>query len=240
MKKKDDAAKQIMLYVILLGIVAFALVYILGYRKYNEKADKLKNENADLQLKVAELKVYYDKEPEYKQGIENMEEAIDSMMEPFPAQVKSENVLMVAYECLMKADELQFKSISTVEEEVIHKIPTEVVLGANIEKYQYPLGFINDGTAYQLNTDYKGLKDCVNIINALDDRCTIKQITFTKQKEDNILEGTIEVNYYSVIGAGKKYVPVSIPDYKEGLEDIFNLKTDEELEEEAKNEEKKD
>ena len=58
-------------------------------------------------------------------------------------------------------------------------------------------------------------------------------IVYSKNETDNCLEGTIEVTYYYALGTGREYEEVDFKKYTAGLDDLFNLKTEEELAEEA-------
>ncbi len=238
--KGKDTAKMAMTYVILVGLIAFALVYFLGYKGYLNKADALRASNATLKERVNELAVFYEQVEENKKGIIEKTDAINGIIDTYPSNVKAEDVIMLAYKAFNDTKKLQYEGINVNEPSVIYSIPLSTVKAANIETYQSPLVFVENSSAYINKSDYEDMKTFVKTVLAENDKKTVKNITYKLLDTENILEGTIEVSAYYVLGTNKEYVPVKIPDYKSGVTDLFGLKSDEEwAEEQKKNEENK-
>lgn len=236
MNKKDSGAKKAMTYVLLLGLIACALVYFLIYRKYNDKADKLKASNVELNDRVKALEVVYNKSADYEKSIADMQDEIRRMLDEYPADVEEENMTMLAVES-MKTAVVDYKNMNITDKNVLLTIPADTVQAGGMEEFQNALSFVQQNACYVNTCDYFNLKDIVKTINGQADRNVIDTITYTKNKELNNLEGTIEVRFCSVAGTNKEYVPVNIKDYEAGTEDLFNLMNAEEWAEKQKQEE---
>ena len=239
MNKKENFQKKIMTYVALLGLAIVAAVYFLVFQKNMEKAEKIESSNRSLSTRVTQLKTYYDKQNENKKDIAVMEEQIDAMLSQYPADVREENILMVAIDSL-EDNEVDYKNITIGGREALKAIPLETVQNAGMEAYQNPIIFAQRKVGLVNSTNYFDLKDIISLINSSADKCTINNIVYSKNENDNCLDGTIEVTYYYALGTGREYEEVDFKKYTAGLDDLFNLKTEEELAEEAAAEESND
>ena len=239
MNKKDNFQKKIMTYVALLGLAIVIGVYFLVFQKNMEKAEKIENSNRSLSTRVTQLRTYYDKQNENKKDIAVMEEQIDAMLSQYPADVREENILMVAIDSL-KDNEVDYKNITIGGREALKAIPLETVQNAGMEAYQNPIIFAQRKVGLVNSTNYFDLKDIISLINSSADKCTINNMVYSKNDNDNCLDGTIEVTYFYALGTGREYEEVDFMKYTAGLDDLFNLKTEEELAEEAAAEESND
>ncbi len=219
---KKNSSKQVALYVALFGVLALVVVYFLVYKAYMDKAEQIKTSNIALTARVNELKKYYDELDLYNSEIEMMEEQIYAWLDEFPADVLEEDVLVLALDTERVAW-VNYSSINMGNKEALKVIPAETVVPSGIEELQQEIIFVKRTTSYVNEVDYENLKDVVKEINAQDDRVNISNITYGRNTETGLLEGTIEVTFYSVVGTGKEYVPQKLKDYKSGLEDLFNI-----------------
>lgn len=219
---KKSSSKQVAMYVALVGVLALVVVYFLVYKAYMDKAEQITASNATLSARVNELKEYYDDLDFYNGEIEMMENQIYTWFDEFPADVLEEDILVLALDT-EKVAWIDYSSINMGTKEALKVIPQETVAAAGIEELQQEIIFAQRTTSYVNEVDYENLKDVVKEINAQDDRLNISNITYGRNTETGLLEGTIEVTFYSVIGTGKEYVPQKLKDYESGLEDLFNI-----------------
>lgn len=217
---KKITAKQVMTYVAVLGLLVLLAVYFLVYKAYNDKADTVQASNASLNQRVSELKQFYDNMDTYNGEMELMQNQITAWLDEFPADVKEEDIIVLALDT-EKSAYVAYTNVNISEREALRTIPAATAAAAGMEDITQDLIIVQRKTAYVNITDYFNLKNCIRTINESDNRLAITNITYSKNKETEELEGTIEVTFYSVIGTGKEYIPQNLPDYISGLHDLF-------------------
>ena len=219
---KQDTAKKIMTYVLLLGALLLFAVYFLVYKKYNDMAAQINTSNIALAERVDELKQYYDNLNTYNAEMEMMQEQVNAWLDEFPADVKEEDIIVLALDT-EEAAYVAYTNINIQERKALRTIPASMVQPAGMENYTSDIVFVERKTSYVNTTDYFNIKNCVEVINNSDDRLVISNITYSENEETGLLDGTIEVTFYSVIGTGKEYVPQVLPEYESGLLNLFGI-----------------
>lgn len=218
MKKLSD--KKILTYIVVVGLLVFVAVYFLIYQKYHDKAVAIESQNAALEQRVSQLKQFYDDMDKNKAEISSMQQQVQEWLAEFPADVKEEDIIVMALETERDAA-VAYTNINIADREALRTIPASTVSLSGMENLTQDLIFVKRLTSYVNTTDYKNMKNVVQIINDSDNRLSISKITYSKNKETGLLDGTVEVTFYSVIGDGKVYEPQKLADYESGLEDLF-------------------
>ncbi|MBO5166966.1 MAG: hypothetical protein J6B90_10275 [Lachnospiraceae bacterium] len=219
---KKDTTQKIMTYVLLLGALLLFAVYFLVYKKYNDMAAEIETSNVALAERVNELKEYYDNLNTYNAEITMMQEQINAWLDEFPADVKEEDIIVLALDT-EEAAYVAYTNINIQDRQAMRTIPASMVQPAGMENLASDIIFVERKTSYVNTTDYFNIKNCVEVINNSDDRLVISNITYSENEETGLLDGTIEVTFYSVIGTGKEYVPQELPEYESGLLNLFGI-----------------
>ncbi len=219
---KGIGAKKISQYVTLLGVVLLVCVYFFVYKEYQNKSDALESSNNSLSQKVSELKIYYDNLSTYEEEMELMRTKINERLEEFPVDVKEEDMIALAIKSHEKA-EIYYNSINMAEREVLKFIPIEIVAGAGMEELQQEIAFVERTSTYVNSVDYTNLKECIKMINNMPERMVIENITYGRNKDTNLLDGSISVTFYSVSGTNREYIPQRLENYESGLANLFRL-----------------
>lgn len=229
---KSIDSKKIMYYVLLVGVLALIVVYFLVYKRYNDKTDKLTSENRTKSERVAVLKEYYDNKPMYEEQIAAMTDEINLKLAYIPTDVKEEDVLMLAVDT-MKYSVVAYTGINISDREPIYEIDRGVVGAAKIEGLSDTLTFVKRTANYVNNIDYYNMKQVVGQILASPYKKNISVISYTAnegssedtedKEEIEVLDGTISIQFFSVLGTGKPYVRPEIPEYEAGLFNIFGF-----------------
>lgn len=120
--KKDQ-----ILLLALVGVLLAALSYFLVFKPYTEKKDNLNKENDALQVRVDELQVLMDNKDEYIRKTEEMNTEIDGYYAKFPADVKTEDMIMLGVN-LADNSPLQVTSLDMREAVDIHHIGEGIVV----------------------------------------------------------------------------------------------------------------
>lgn len=226
---KKPTAKNVFGIVVLLGIVATALVYFLGFMKWNEEADSIHSANTQLKRRVDELYDHYQKIGEYNTQIELMIGEIDQLADCFPADVREEDAILLALQ--MREDTtIGYAGINIAERESLATVSRQVIANANMEQYSSELMFVQRVASYTEELTYEDLKSMVRTIHDCPYRRCLNRIMLQRDEEKNILQGTAEVTFYSLTGTGKEYREVDFAEYALGLQNLFGFTNEEEME----------
>lgn len=226
---KKINAKQVMTSVALLGLLGFIAVYVFVFQAYSAKAEEITRSNAVLSKRVNVLREYYNNMDNYNAEIADMQEQVKVWLDTFPADVKEEDIIVLALDTEKKAL-VNYSNINIGEREELTKIPAEVVKNAGMENLESELTFVKRQTSYVNETEYFSLKDCVETINNNSNRLAISNISYSSDEDNKLLlKGNIDVTFYSVVGTGKEYVPQKLPAYESGLPILFGYPSVEEI-----------
>lgn len=201
------------------GLVIVVMLYVFVFLNFQTKTEELERANAVKQKEVDELAEYYNNLPKYEADIKTMTEQMKDTLEQYPADVREEDILMLAVET-QKESAIGYDTIQMEEAEVVLDIPDTLVANADMEDYTQGMQFVSRHASYANNTTYADLKSVIQTIYDADDRIQIDNIMYTKE-EDGLLKGTIEMYFYSVNGTGKEYNPPEMEEYPAGTQDIF-------------------
>lgn len=216
-----NKSQTTMYVVILLSVLVCVLLHMYVASPKKEETAQLKSENDTLEIRVNKIKEYYDKMEEYRAEINSMTQEIQQMIFPFPADVKEEDMFMVAFQTQKDENLIGYKNISVNQREEIQTIDAKVVKDAKIEGLDGELVFRKRGVDYSNLTTYQCLKKAIEEIDKTDYDVAITNIVYAWDKEKELLDGVISCEYYSAIGTGKTYQELTLKDYPRGITDIF-------------------
>ena len=216
--------KKIFLYVVLVGLLGFLAFYMLVFKKYEEKTEDLRRQNANLRTEVEELKKTYDNLDAYRQTIAMMDGYIVTTLSQYPADVREEDALVIAVDTLNKAY-VEYSTINIKEKEEVGAIPAETVQKAGLESFQDEIKISKRTVSYVNSTDYINLKTIIGTILSYGGKKTIEQISYSKSEEGEkgFITGTIDVTDFVAEGTGKEYQAPDIKEYEAGLYDLFGI-----------------
>ena len=218
---KKITNKQVFMVVLLLGVVACLLVYMLVFTKFNEQTETLKASNEELRTQVEDMKQYYDNMATYRADTKEMVSSISELTKDYPGDVREEDAIMMAV-AMQSVAVLNYDQINVGASSVIHNVPVETVQGAAIEGMEEQVDFVRRNATYSNETTYASLKGAVGKVYDSDYRIGVNAVAFRKSGADNnYINGTISISYYSVRGMGKEYVAPAMPAYAAGSVDLF-------------------
>lgn len=220
---KNITNKQVFVIVVVLVIGVCAVVYSMVFSDFKTKTEALKASNDTLEAEVNELEQYYVNMETYKTKQKQMLEDIEVRTADYPGDAKEEDAIMMAVDMNATAI-INFQSIGIGGSENIHSIASEVVTAAGAEDYKEQIDFVEKTATYGNITDYGNLKACVEKIYASPYRVGIDAISYRKVSEENLqIEGTIDIAYYSIKGMNKAYVLPDMPEYMDGIGELFGV-----------------
>lgn len=212
--------KNTLMGVTVAGLLAIVAVYAMVYLDYTERTEEIEASNAALKQTLNELEQYYVNMEQYQMEIGEFRTAIVDIMEAYPADVREEDILMLAVQ-MQEKNVIAYESISMESNEGVYVIPRDEIAAADIEGYEGELVFAQKKGSYLNITNYDNLKSCIAQIYASPHRISIDEIMYTKNETDGTLEGNINLSFYSARGTGKEYVLPDIAQYLSGTSDLF-------------------
>lgn len=221
MKMGKITNKQVFMLVLAVGLVGCLIVYMQVFNKYNDKTASLKKSNAELEKQVAEMKEYYDNMEVYRALSKEMIADAEELTADYPADAREEDIVMMAVAIQNNAI-VNFDKINVDETKAIHSIPEDLVKGAGVEGLDEAIQFSGKMATYSNKTTYGFFKTAVKTVFDSPYRIGVETVAFRKSSDsDNIIEGTIDLTYYSVSGMGKEYKIPEMPTYFGGAKDLF-------------------
>lgn len=204
-----DRDKKVLL--ILLGIVALALAYFLGFQKFNEERATVEDQNAQLEQEVATLRSMVATKAKVEAETEEMKKNIDQTMSKYPAEMRTQNIIK-CFDLMEKkvkgltveTEAFTMNQIFFQNKQVLEQVVQKNAASGDDQTKQTQstgtyTGYRSD-TAISFSTDYEGLKKTVNFINQYDSCATLSDINVSLEEGSKPLRCTFMVNMYSVDG----------------------------------------
>ena len=222
MKQKKGINKQVFGYIVVFAILLVVAVYFLGVKKFDDKAATTKASNEALEISINELKQYKIQEAQYKADMATMKDEIVAVLEKYPAGSLPEDVIMHAVTTQLVTD-IEYSNINIGSPEAYKVISAEMVQSVGEEAFQEEISFVEQKASYANKVSYPCLKEAIQAVFDSGYKLGITSISYSAKngEEPGILEGSIDVTFYSMRGNGKEYVAPNILPYISGSENIF-------------------
>lgn len=206
--------------VTLVGVCVLAMVYVFVYLDFIQRTEELEKSNTELRAVVNELEEYNTNMEAYKVEIEEIKAEINSILDAYPADAREEDAVMLAVE-LGERNIIDFDAINMEEKESVYTIEPYLVTAAAMEGLDESLVFTRKHAVYVNQTTYTALKTVIAQIYESGNRIGIDNIVYTKNEEYGVLEGNIDLYFYSLAGTDKEYEAPDIAEYPAGTGDPF-------------------
>lgn len=206
--------------VTLVGVLVAVAVYVFVYLDFTQKTEVLETSNKELQAVVTELEDYNTNMEQYKIEIDEMKAEVNTILEQYPADAREEDAIMLAVN-LQKRNIIDFDAINMDEKESVYVVEPQLVTAAAMEGLDESLVFTQKHAVYVNETTYRELKSVIEQVYASNNRIGIDNIVYSKNEEYGILEGNIDIYFYSLAGTDKEYIAPDITPYIRGTKDPF-------------------
>lgn len=223
-KLKKIFNKQTFAIISVVGVLAVVLAYVFVYLQFTDKTSALEKSNRELLETVTQLEEYAANRAQYEQDIEDYTVAINEILKQYPADVREEDIVMLAVQ-MQQENEIVYNNIRMDKMENVYTVNKNAVEPAGIEGLDKDILFEQKAASYSNTTDYGNLKGCIEQIFSSDNRIAINEIIYTKNKETGELEGNIDLKFYCAKGTDKEYVLPDIAEYISGTSDFFKSGT---------------
>lgn len=221
--KVDDKSK--FLLSVMAAILIVAAAFFLGYRNMEEKAKKIEAQNAELETRIAALQMYFDTEEQNRKDTEDMTAEIKSIFSQYSGDARIEDGIYEAFNLnAASVNTLVIKEIGFATPDVLTSISAETVQAAKIEEYNEEIRFVEFDVTYDGMTSYEGLKGMIKEMTDGDYDLAIGNMSY-HINENNYVEGTTLLSFYSVTGAGCDYTEPEVAEYETGIGNLFGITT---------------
>ena len=217
---KNYFNQKTFLGVSLVGILVLVVVYVFVYLDFTQRTEELEKSNSELRATVRELEEYNTNMESYKIEIEEIKAEINAILDEYPADAREEDAIMLAVE-LQERNTIDFDAINMEEKEGVYTVEPYLVTAAALEGLDESLVFTQKHAVYVNQTTYYDLKSVIRQIYESDNRIGIDNIVYTKNEEYGLLEGNIDIYFYSLAGTDKEYAAPDIAEYPAGTSDPF-------------------
>lgn len=212
MSKVTDGQKKLL--VLLLMVVVFFAAYRFGFAPMQEKAEKIEKECEQLNEEISGLKAKAKNEKKYLEAIESNAKAIKEQLAVFGPGVTPEKSILF-FRDLENETGTTVSSISFGTPVLLSV--TESLTGAlGMPLQQYVTSY---NIAYM--TSYDGIKQCIDVVNQYPEKMHISNISMIYNGETDKMNGSMSVEWYSLLGTDKAYSFEDIDTVDIGTGNIF-------------------
>ena len=219
--KLDDKSK--FMYGLLFSVLIIALAFLFGYKKLENKAASLRNENDSLEQRIGSLKQYFDTEEQNKADTEAMTNGINDILAEYKGDARYEDAIYEAFNLFEASyNSMEFDGIGFASPFVLKDIPIETVQAAQIEGLDQAIKFYQFDVSYSGKISYEGLKGVAEEINTGDYNLAVGQMNY-QLNSDGFIDGKTMVSFYSVDGANLPYTAPPVSKYETGIYNLFGV-----------------
>lgn len=200
--KKDQ---KLLLYTF--GIITLLLVYVLIFLPATEKISAQKQQGEQLEQELAAREAHAENQTDYETKTKAMQTEMDAMLSVFPADVRTEDILLYA-DVLEQKSDMKIANISIAEE---------------MQKYSFGKNKQLKGTqaVYTFTVSYDDLKRMVKEIQNCEDKRNVENLILSFDSASGKIIGSMNVNFYFLLGTDKEYESPASTGARYGTDNIF-------------------
>ena len=245
--------RDVLLLVAFIGILAAVCSYFLVFQPTMEKSDKLKEENQQLQARIADLQQKSENRDSYESQTAQMRKEMEEIYQLFPVDVREENAVLLAINqeliSPMEVESVTRDALLEVPmvEEMQQEMPDATYEIEEVEEIEddtgtqdaptldtgdtqgaagvNPFRLMNRKTTINYEASYDGLKRSVKHICMQTDRMVIDNLTVVFDEQTGLLKGSTTVNMFCVPDQeGKEYEQPDFGGVLLGTDNIFGTR----------------
>lgn len=214
---------EIQLLLVVIGIVAAILSWQLVYNSYVEKTEVVEQQNVPIKERLDQLEILNARQDEYIESTERMKKESDDIIATFPPGYRNEDIIMYLYNMeLIDDNEV---SISTIDMQEGAQIPYTGIL--NVGSYTLEdegIQMFTNQNTMTFTTTYNGLKNVLNYVYGISTRKSVSAVNVTAT-EEGYLAGTMDINFYCLLGTEFPYVETNILGVPTGTDNFFGVRS---------------
>lgn len=206
------------LLLILFGLVIFLLSYLWISKSFNSKQDDIQTQIDALSPQLEELRTYYANLSTYQGEIDRIESGVTADLSKYPSDVRSEDIVMYAYELQEKLG-ISIDSIMLASPEVVAQFSVPQKIDTSYELI--PVAAMRTGFEISCKLDYAQMKKLIAYVYNDSKHTTIESVSVSYDAETGGLTGTVSLEKYFVISSNYTYQQTEIPSFEQGTTNPF-------------------
>lgn len=208
---------------ILIGFVALALSYFLGYKEYNTDISNIKDEISSLETRYNDLKSKESKRKEYEKNKKETDEKIEEILSKYDAGLSTKRIIMDCHN-IASGSQISLTALSLSEPKVFWAFGTEKKDGKVSTKDKKTYDMMASARTYtiQATGTYNNIKDLLDkILSEKSKRRVPVTISFAFDPTLNTTSCNISITEYAVNTKDRVESVSEIPIYTQGIDNIF-------------------
>lgn len=199
--------------IFLILIIGFC-AYNFGYSPYQEKAEALNTEISQLKERISTLEEKCSHEEEFRKGIDNSTDIIDSVLAKYgPGNTMEKTIMMIVEMCDRTG--VKVNTLSFTEPSLLFTSTASDEDGnAKIKAY-------TNKANVSFEVDYPSYKRVTDFINNQKERMNIDNFSLSYNQETGALNGNMLLNMYSIEDDKHEYVAPVIEGIDLGSSNLF-------------------
>lgn len=211
------------LLLVLLGLLIFLGAYLGIANRYNKRSAELEEELSALTPRLEELRAHEENLPTYLAGIDESIAGVEAELERYPADVRSEDLVMYAIE-LRDNVGLGIESVTFSPVEVVSRF--QIVRESKSGEDEFvPMAAMKTGLSTSCEMSYEQMKNLINYIYATEYCTTLERLSVSYNAETGGLYAAADIAKYFVSSQDYEYVPTEVPEVSLGTNDPFKTFT---------------
>ncbi|MDF2943232.1 MAG: hypothetical protein K0S01_2090 [Herbinix sp.] len=215
---KKITQSQLELIILLLIITIAAAAYRFGYTEYHTKAESIKVENRQLNLRLAELEQKMAKKESMEKGTVDAKEQQETIYAKYGTGNTPQKSIMMVRD-MEEQTQMIVNNITFAPETGIYfsaKLKEDGTSAVSLYTTQLSLNF---------ETGYEGLKTGMNFINSYPERMNVESFNVVYNQETGLLNGAMVLNLYSIVRENSFYKEPDVSGIGIGADNIFGTYT---------------
>jgi len=208
---------------IIIGLVALALSYFLGYKGYQTDISDIKDEISSLETRYNDLKTKESKRKEYEKNKKEADEKFEEILLKYDAGLSTKRIIMDCHN-IASSSGLSLTSLSLSEPKLFWAFGTEKKDGKVNNKDTNTYEMMASARTYSIQATgtYNNIKDLLDkILSEKSKRRVPVCISFAFDPTLNTTSCNISITEYAVIHKDRNESESIIPKYTQGIENIF-------------------
>lgn len=225
---KNSSLQQNMKYIlIIIGIVAVALSYFMGFSKYKTDTTDIKDEVSALESRYNDLKSKESKRKDYEKDIKAAEEKYEQVLSKFDAGLSTKRIIMDTHNIATAIGvTYKFETLALTEAKSTYVFGMEEHNGIPAKKDENAAyAMVGDSKAYTVTATgtYIEVKKMLDQLMNGDEhkRRVPSNITFAHDSTLNLVTCQVVMTEYAVRSKDRTETVTEIPSFNTGIDNIF-------------------
>ncbi len=206
------------LLLILLGVAALLVVYLMVFKPYNAKSAELQAQIDTLTPRLTELRDYSANLGEYQQKIDEIGGSVAEQLQSYPADLRSEDLILYANELKNKLG-LELTGVTANPPELVAQFSLPKKSGETFTLV--PVAALRTGLDIACGLDYDQFKKLLTYIYATKQKTALTSVDLSYNATTGSLSAAVSMEKFFVSSMDYIYEKTDIPGITQGVDDPF-------------------